>query len=147
MTNTQLFTTGYAGFDLEGFLWKLQLDSIETVVDVRENPVSRNAAFSKPRVDRFLIGHGITYVHYRELGVPSHFRRKLRSDGDLVQYFDAYKAYLAKQQDAIARLSKIVLQRRCCLLCLEKDPRVCHRSVLADTLVEQHCSDIEVKHI
>src|SRR5580692_10171655 len=98
MQKTSLFTTGYEGFDQETFLWKLRLDGIEVVVDVRDNPVSRNRVFSQGRLEIFLKASGIGYVHLQELGVPSHLRRTLRITDNLVQYFAAYRQHLSEVQ-------------------------------------------------
>ncbi|MEX2317691.1 MAG: DUF488 domain-containing protein [Pirellulales bacterium] len=66
----KLFTAGYAGHDLDSFLEKLRNNDIQTVVDIRQNPVSRKKGFSRSRLPEFLSDHGIEYVHVRELGVP-----------------------------------------------------------------------------
>ena len=66
----QLFTTGYAGHDLDSFVNKLRQHGVNTVIDIRQNPVSRKKGFSKSRLSAFLAENGIGYVHVRELGVP-----------------------------------------------------------------------------
>jgi uncharacterized protein (DUF488 family) len=147
MQKTLLFTTGYEGFDQETFLWKLRLDGVEAIVDVRDNPVSRNRVFSQSSLKMFLNDNGIEYVHLQELGVPSHFRRALRLTDDLVEYFAAYRQHLSEVQGALDELTQVVFRRRCCLLCVERDPLECHRSVLAEVFARQHTDAVEVRHI
>ena len=146
-TRKPLFTTGYAGFDLPGFLWKLRFDNIEDVIDVRENPYSRNQAFCQQTLKRFLEQNEIRYVHVGQLGVPASLRQELRAGGDISDYFAAYRESLLGEEATIAALMPMLLERRCCLLCLEKNPSECHRSVLADWIAELHKNTFEVKHI
>ncbi len=94
VTRQPLFTTGYAGFDSATFLWKLRFDNIEIVVDVRDNPISRNRAFSQPALKTFLEENGIQYVHVQQLGVPASLRQNLRAGGNLNDYFEAYREFL-----------------------------------------------------
>lgn len=142
-----LFTTGYAGFVQQDFLYKLQMDEVEVVVDVREKPISRNRGFSKSTLSAFLEDNGIEYVHFKELGVPSSLRQKLRGGGSLARYFTAYRKHLDHHDEAVSTLFDLVKQKRCCLLCLESNPDECHRSVLAEALVARDGKQIEVKHI
>lgn len=142
-----LFTTGYAGFDSVGFLWKLRFDNIEAVIDVRENAYSRNSAFCEHALRTFLEQNGIRYLHVQQLGVPTSLRQELRSGGDLDDYFQAYQQFLLGEESVIAAIMPTLLEKRCCLLCLEKNPSECHRSALADWIVKLYEDTFEVKHI
>jgi len=44
-----IYTIGYEGIDIEQFFTLLSEHNIETVVDVRELPLSRKPGFSKER--------------------------------------------------------------------------------------------------
>ena len=144
---TTVLTTGYAGFKEDSFLWKLEKYGVEVVVDVRDRPVSRNRTFTQSQLQPMLEDNGIEYVHCGELGVPSDLRQELRNGGDLQDYFDQYRAYLDGQQEALDDLYQLVTTQRCCLLCLEKKPEECHRSVVADVLSELNGQHIDVQHI
>ena len=146
MTKHPLFTAGYAGFDSATFLWKLRFDNIEVVVDVRDNPVSRNRAFTQSVFKEVLEQNGIRYVHAERLGVPAFLRHELRAGGNLVDYFEAYREYLRREDSAIAALLPMLLEKRCCLVCLEKNYAECHRSVLAEQIANTD-TNIEVRHI
>lgn len=146
-TKHPLFTTGYAGFDADGFVWKLRFDGVEVVIDVRDNPTSRNRTFSEPVLRQLLEENGIRYLHVQRLGVPSELRQELRSGGNLQEYFAAYCRYLDGEEAVLSSLVPLLFEKRCCLMCLEKNPAECHRSVLADRLI-RNCEDsIEVRHI
>lgn len=142
-----LFTTGYAGFDSVGFLWKLRFDNIEAVIDIRENAYSRNSAFCEHALRTFLEKNGIRYLHVQQLGVPKSLRQELRSGGDLGDYFEAYEEFLRGEESIIAAIIPTLLEKRCCLLCLEKNPSECHRSVLANCINQLYEDTFEVKHI
>jgi hypothetical protein len=55
----QLLTIGYAGYDPDSFVARLRDHGVETIVDIRQNPVSRKRGFSKSKLERFLGEHGI----------------------------------------------------------------------------------------
>ena len=69
MTNC-IFTLGYEGFYLQKFIEQLQDAGVQTVVDVRANPLSRKPGFSKRAFAAALNEAGITYVHTSALGCP-----------------------------------------------------------------------------
>jgi uncharacterized protein (DUF488 family) len=43
----QIFTFGYEGLSLEVFIRRLEVVGVQTVLDVRANPLSRKRGFSK----------------------------------------------------------------------------------------------------
>ena len=43
----QIFTFGYEGLALDVFLTRLKQAGVETIIDVRANPLSRKRGFSK----------------------------------------------------------------------------------------------------
>ena len=144
----QLLTTGYAGHDPDTFVAKLREHGVETIVDVRQNPVSRKRGFSKSKLEKFLAGHGIGYVHLRELGVPADLRNRLRSgECELDEYFAEFARYLLTQDKTLVELQKRAFEERCCLLCVESRPEDCHRSIVAETVLEHGNRNLEIMHI
>jgi uncharacterized protein (DUF488 family) len=73
-TPKNLFTVGYEGLMLEAFIQRLQSNSIQTLVDVRELPLSRKRGFSKRALAEALALQGITYLHMPALGCPKPIR-------------------------------------------------------------------------
>lgn len=129
-----LFTTGYAGCNPQSFVDRLRVYSIEVLVDIRRNPISRKRGFSKLALQTFLHDNDIRYVHRQELGVPDELRRQLRAGGNLREYFDGFRAYLDSQGESLRSLIELATTSRCCLMCLEADARECHRSVVTEVL-------------
>ncbi|MBY0270358.1 MAG: DUF488 domain-containing protein [Burkholderiales bacterium] len=129
-----IYTIGYEGLDIERFLSLLQAHGIETVVDIRELPLSRKRGFSKNVLSDTLGFCGLNYVHIPELGCPKSIRTRYRTDGNWSTYKVAFSQYLQTQSDAIADLSTIAAITNCALLCFEADFNFCHRSIVADAV-------------
>ena len=118
---TELFTIGYEGLGIETFVARLREHGVETLVDVRELPLSRKAGFSKTALAQRLAEAGIGYDHQRALGSPRPMRHRLRADGDLAAFFERYRHHLNAQQTALDRLLDSAAAR-VVLMCYERDP-------------------------
>lgn len=131
-----LYTIGYEGQTLEGFLQRLKQVGVLTVVDVRELPLSRKRGFSKRALDVALAEHDIAYAHMPALGCPKPVRDRLKADGDWPRYVRDFGAYLATQGASIGELTKLTRATPCGLLCFEADFNRCHRSLVARAAAE-----------
>jgi uncharacterized protein (DUF488 family) len=140
-----VYTIGYEGLDLDEFLSFLNEHGIDTIIDVREIPLSRKFGFSKKSLANALNLSGLEYFHLGELGCPKIVRDRYRDNGDWKQYTDGFLRYLQTQNDAIAELSVLVSSGNCALLCYEADPNFCHRSMVANAVKE--FSDANVTHL
>lgn len=129
-----LFATGYESEDIDGFLHKLVQNRIDIVIDIRDNPFSMKFAFTKSRLARHLERAGISYVHMKELGVERTLRQNLSAAGDYDAFFSAYRQKLGLVEDKLLEVVDIAGKQRAALLCFEKNPKRCHRSVLAAEL-------------
>jgi uncharacterized protein (DUF488 family) len=91
---------------------------------------------SKTRLAELLAEHGIAYEHRRALGTPADLRFLYRS-GQAQAAADAFRGHV--RASASAELDALAAELdhgpRTALLCLEADPAVCHRRVLAQELV------------
>ncbi len=141
----KIFTIGYEGMDIREFISRLAEHDIETVVDVRELPLSRKPGFSKTALSKALLAAGLEYVHIVELGCPKPVRNSYRTDGDWPRYVKGFGKHLKEQEGAIATLAELSTSSRCVLLCYEADFNFCHRSMVADALRE-HCG-ATIEHI
>src|SRR6185312_9902836 len=101
MPMRHLITIGYEGACLEDFLRTLVQLRVDTVVDVRELPLSRKKGFSKIRLSTALAQIGVGYRHERGLGCPREIRVDLRSTHDYVGYFAAFEKYLRTKDDVV----------------------------------------------
>ncbi len=140
-----VFTIGYEGLDIDAFMSLLVEHSIETVVDIRELPLSRKPGFSKRALASVLNLSGLEYVHMVDLGCPKLIRDCYREDGNWKRYTNGFLKYLKTQEDAIAELASLAAASNCTLLCYEADFNFCHRSMVANA-VKDYCG-ARVTHI
>ena len=126
-----LFTFGYEGLAIDGFIARLKKARVEVVVDVRELPLSRKKGFSKTAFAAALSGAGIAYTHVPAFGCPKPIRNQYKIDGNWKRYEKAFNSYLATQTSAVAGLAKFSKTTKACLVCFEADFKFCHRSLVA----------------
>ena len=140
-----IHTIGYEGIGIDRFLSLLREHAIETVVDVRELPLSRKPGFSKKALADTLNLSGLEYVHLPDLGCPKPIRSRYRTDGNWKQYTESFLKYLNTQDAALADLASMAAISSCALLCFEADYNYCHRSLVADAV--NQISGMRVSHI
>ena len=127
-------TIGYEATSLEEFFDALAEHSIEVLVDARENPFSFKRGFSKrPLPDRAL-SLGLKYDHRRELGNPAYIRSEFKSSGDINAALSQYRHHLETYPAVIQRLRLDIRGRRAGIMCLERNYKMRHRSVIAEKL-------------
>lgn len=143
----KLMTIGYEGFTIDTFFDVLVHSRVQTLVDVRELPLSRKRGFSKTALQQTAQAHTIGYIHMRVLGCPRAIRHDYRTDKDWQTYVCRYNEHLHTQNDAIAELAARAQQEQCCLLCMEADPTFCHRSLIAKRVVELYGDRVAVVNI
>jgi uncharacterized protein (DUF488 family) len=130
-----VYTIGYEGTDIERFIQTLKYIGVTTLADVRAVALSRKKGFSKKALQARLLEEGIRYTHFVELGDPKPGRDAARAGR-----YDAFrKIYLrhlerAESEAALQSLAAHVTNEPTCLLCFERDPSVCHRSLIANRL-------------
>jgi uncharacterized protein (DUF488 family) len=127
---SSLFTIGYEGRNIDEFVKILQHSRIKRVVDIREIPLSRKRGFSKTKLLERLASEGIAYAHIRELGSPKVIRHALRKDWDYDKFFRAFDHHLLQHKDAVERVYQYLNEGATCLMCFERHPEKCHRSLV-----------------
>lgn len=134
----RLFTIGYEQHrELASLVAALDAAGVERVVDVRALPLSRRRGFSKRSLASALEDAGIEYVHDGRLGNPKPLRDLYRQ-GQVTRGARAYRKHLAANAvEAVRSLSSSLRDATTCLLCLEHDSRVCHRSVIVEAVVAE----------
>jgi uncharacterized protein (DUF488 family) len=131
-----VLTIGYEGVVLSEFVETLIAAQVTRVLDVRELPISRRKGFSKTALAAALARAGIVYQHERALGSPRHIRHRLRDDGNFTRYFADFREYLATQRPLLDTLAA-ELVGSVALVCYERNPAECHRSVVATALAKR----------
>lgn len=134
----QLFTIGYEAVTQADFLAELARAGVQRVVDVRALPLSRRPGFSKTPLRHALAEVGIDYVHLRALGTPAAGREAARK-GHTAELERIYADQLALPEALVAaeQLKALVAERPSALLCFEREPAGCHRSLLIRELLPE----------
>ncbi len=143
VTNT-LFTIGYSGRSIDNFIALLKQHRITALCDVRSVPYSsRNPQFNRELLKKVLKSHNIKYVFLgEELGAKPK---------DPSFYVNAKTLY---HKIAESNLFKNGLERIrlgiqkgyvLALMCAEKDPMACHRSILICRNLRDRL--IDIRHI
>ena len=127
----RIFTIGYEGATQTEFLSALEVAGVERVIDVRAIPNSRRPGFSKTPLRNALAEAGIDYVHLRALGTPAEGRSAARA-GKYAELKAIYAGQL-ELPEAIAQSAQMIAlaaEKPSALLCYERDPACCHRTLL-----------------
>jgi len=139
-----VFTIGHSTHAQERFIDLLHQHGITALCDVRSSPFSRvNRQFNRDELKRVLQELGIQYVFLgRELGARS--EDPACYEGGRVQYDRLARTELFQQ--GLARIKHGMSKGfRIALMCAEKEPLECHRTIL----VARHLAKlgIDVQHI
>ncbi|HEX6442177.1 MAG TPA: DUF488 domain-containing protein [Stellaceae bacterium] len=139
-----MFTIGYEKARLDDVVAALKDAGIETLIDVRDRPISRRPGFSKRQLAAALEGSGIRYLGLRALGTPPEGRAAGRS-GDWQRFWRIVEQRLASAEAefAFAQAAETALAAPSCLLCYEADWRRCHRHRVAEILAARHGFSVE----
>ena len=126
-----IYTIGYEATTMDAFLAALRHAGIERVIDVRALPLSRRPGFSKTILAATLRDAGIDYVHLKALGTPKRGRDAAKK-GDVATLRAVYDDQLAlpEAQAAAAQMRALAAEKRTALLCYEREPCHCHRTLL-----------------
>jgi uncharacterized protein (DUF488 family) len=130
----RVYTVGYEGRDVQAFVELLFAVGIDVLADVRDLPLSRKRGFSKGPLREAAEAFGIRYVHLKELGAPADIRHALKAGGPWEDYQRGYRLHLETVEDAVAGLANLARSARVAMMCYERDPRRCHRGILAERL-------------
>ena len=142
-----LYTAGYEGQSVESFLDLLKEHSVECLFDVRQMPLSRKKGFSKTALRSHLERNHIKYIHFRELGSPKEIRDKLKETKDYEDFFAAMENHLSGAEDAIEEACRMAAEKVSCLLCFEKYPEQCHRSLVALKIKERNGNGLTINNL
>ena len=123
-----IYTIGHSNHPIERFVGLLRGAQIEAVLDVRSMPQSRHfPQFGRKRLEETLAANGIAYVFLGDAlgGKPKDpaVRRDGVVDYELIAATPAFG-------EGLARVAREGAARRVALMCAEKAPLDCHRTVL-----------------
>ena len=127
----KIFTIGYEGVTQGEFLAALKGAGVARVIDVRALPLSRRPGFSKTPLKNALAEVGIDYVHLKALGTPPEGREAARKGRhDELKRIYAGQLELPEAIVAGAQMRELAADKPSALLCFERAPEGCHRSLL-----------------
>jgi uncharacterized protein (DUF488 family) len=160
MTAPHLATIGVYGFDLDSFLAALRDADVRKLIDVRQRRGVRGPEYAwanSKRLQTALADAGIEYRHHRELAPTTELRHLQYAEDDRrgvgkrsrTELAPAYVERYTREILDPAPLEPVVEDMprdgRAALLCVERDPEACHRSLIAARLAEEH--GLSVLHI
>ena len=130
-----IYTIGYEGTDIDRFIATLKTVAVSRVADVRAVALSRKMGFSKKALSARLAEADIEYVHLSELGDPKPGREAARA-GLFDKFRAIYESHMRTEsaQTSLRELVSLAAEKSTCLLCFERDPMTCHRSIVAGEL-------------
>ena len=139
-----IHTVGHSNHPIERFLGLLQPHGITAVADVRSTPYSRfNPQYRREKLQAALAEVGIQYVFLgEELGARSRDPACYDPDGR-VSYTRLAKTALFLK--GIERLKAGMATHRISLMCAEREPLECHRTILVSRELVR--ADVPVTHI
>jgi uncharacterized protein (DUF488 family) len=133
----RIFTIGYEGATSDGFVAALKAAGVVRVIDVRALPLSRRPGFSKTPLAATLREAGIDYRHLKALGTPKRGRDAAKK-GDVATLTAVYdeQLQLPEAQAQAAIMLALAAEMPSALLCFERDPCHCHRTLLMRSVGE-----------
>ena len=140
-----IYTIGHSNHPIEHFVSLLRQHGIQALADVRSNPYSRfNPQFNREKLQASLAAAGgIRYVFLgEELGARSKDPACYDEEGR-VSYAKLAQTPLFRQ--GIDRLQTGMQQLRIAIMCAERNPLECHRTILVSRELEK--VGIPVTHI
>ncbi|MFI5364560.1 MAG: DUF488 family protein [Candidatus Binatia bacterium] len=132
------FTIGYTGRKLDELIECMLAAGVCSLIDIRQNPVSMyRPELSKANLRRRIEEYGISYLHLPELGVPRDIRAKAIDAGNREPIWDWYDEHVVRPYVG-RNLHRFLngADHPVAFMCVELDPRECHRHRLFLALEE-----------
>jgi uncharacterized protein (DUF488 family) len=143
---------GVYGATLERFLAALRAADVRQILDVRQRRGVRGPEYAwanSQRLQAALAGAGIEYRHEKQLAPTTELRQlQYREDDRLgvgkrsrnllaAEYAERYTREILGQVDLQPLVDAFPAEGITALLCVERDPEACHRSLVADRLAAE----------
>ena len=153
-------TIGVYGFTAETFLATLHVANVRLVLDVRQRRGVRGPEYAwanSVRLQRALAGAGIAYEHHKELAPTTELRHVQYREDDRLgvgkrsrvelapEYRERYTREILDEVDLAPLVEHLPRDGVTALLCVERDPEACHRSVVAERLAADY--DVKVTNL
>ena len=160
MTGPSVATIGVYGFTVDTFLAALRAANVGLVLDVRQRRGVRGPEYAwanSVRLQAALAEAGIEYRHHKELAPTTELRHVQYREDDRLgvgkrsrvelapEYRGRYLREILDQVDLTPVVAEMPTDATSALLCVERDPEACHRSLIADRLAAEYA--LPVTHL
>jgi uncharacterized protein (DUF488 family) len=157
---TTVATIGVYGFSGDAFLDALRKNDVRLILDVRQRRGVRGPQYAwanSRRLQAALEHAGIGYRHHPELAPTTELRHlqyaedarqgvgKRSRERLAPQYAERYTREILDRADLGAVVAELPADGLGALLCVERDPEACHRSLVAERMEREH--GVPVVHI
>jgi uncharacterized protein (DUF488 family) len=148
------------GWTFEAFLDALRQADVTMLLDVRQRRGVRGAEYAWANANRLqaaLAEVGIRYRHHKELAPTTELRQlqyreddrlgvAKRSRAELApEYRERYLREILDRVELGSLVAELPADEASTLMCVERDPEACHRSLIADRLAAEFA--VEVAHL
>ncbi|MEA2363993.1 MAG: hypothetical protein QOD71_3138 [Thermoleophilaceae bacterium] len=146
-------TIGVYGFTAKAFLERLREAGVGVLLDVRQRRGVRGSEYAwanSARLQAALAEAGVDYRHHKELAPTTELRRLQYREDDrqgvgkrsrtqlAPEYRERYVAEILDRADLDAVVAELPTDRAAALMCVERDPEACHRSLIAERLASEY---------
>jgi uncharacterized protein (DUF488 family) len=153
-------TIGVYGFTRDGFLDALKGADVRALIDVRQRRGVRGGEYSWANSNRLraaLAEAGVEYRHRKDLATTTEIRRlQYEEDAKLgvgqrsrVELAPAvrrrYEDEVLGEVDLAPLVDGLTSEGATALLCVEREPAACHRSIIAEHLANDY--GVTVRHL
>ena len=157
---TAVATIGVYGFDQAGFLAALTRARVTVLLDVRQRRGVRGREYAwanSARLQAALADAGVEYRHLKELAPTTELRQLQYAEDDrrgvgkrsrvelAQEYRERYTREILDSVDLGAILGSMPEAGAAALMCVERDPEACHRSLIAQRMAAEH--GVSVRHL
>ena len=154
----KMATIGVYGFDGESFMQRLHRADVRLLLDVRQRRGVRGSLYAwanSRRLQAALAKARIAYEHHPELAPTTELRHLQYAEDDRLgvgkrsrrelaaAYVRRYTAEILNGADLTGIVAALSTYGKAALLCVERDPEACHRSLIAKRLTDEHCITFE----
>jgi uncharacterized protein (DUF488 family) len=148
----KLATIGVYEASLETFLRALHHAGVKLVIDVRQRRGVRGREYAWANAQRLqaaLLRDAIGYSHHKELAPTTELRRLQYAEDDRLgvgkrsrtalapAYVEGYTREILDPANLAAVVDEMPENGTTALLCVERDPEACHRSLIAAELARE----------
>ncbi len=157
-----LDTIGVYDWDLQSWTQALADADVRVVWDVRQRRGVRGPRYAwanSLRLQRTLADAGIGYAHRKELAPTTELRHLQYAEDARQGVGKRSRVVLAEEyrrlfvQEILDRVpieplaAQLPTEGACALLCVERDPAACHRSLVAERIASESEDDVVIAHL